>query len=94
MYRFFNDTYWSNTTRYRYDEKESMHVYEIEAAGKAKSDVDIKHQNDFLIIKIGDITYNAWLANDADMDNIKAIMKYGLLTITIPSKKGKDIKVE
>ena len=93
----FNDyfcSYLKGDSSYKFDNEQNTHVYEIKAAGMSKEDVSVEHLNGWLHITIGDKSYRASVSSDADINKIKAVMKYGLLTIILPSKDKVKIEVD
>jgi HSP20 family molecular chaperone IbpA len=84
--------FFSNTT-YKFDN--DTHVITIEAVGKTKDDVKIKAENNELHISIGKNGYKWGIPSDANLKKLKAVIKYGLLTISVPSKnESKEFEVE
>ena len=72
-----------NRLTYKYQVKEDGLVFNVELPGKSKEDVKI-YNEDYI------------LRNKYDFDNVKAKMKNGLLTITVPQikKTEKQIQIE
>lgn len=86
---------------YKYQVTENGLVFNIELAGKSKEDVKIIKEDYSIIVKVDDnkysISYEDYLLRSKyDFDNIKAKMKNGLLTITVPQIKKieKEIEIE
>ena len=86
---------------YKYQVTENGLVFNIELAGKSKEDVKIVKEDYSIIVKVDDnkysISYEDYLLRSKyDFDNIKAKMKNGLLTITVPQIKKieKEIEIE
>jgi HSP20 family molecular chaperone IbpA len=96
------ESMYNKTIRYSYETTDKGLVLSFELAGKTKDDVKIKYANTGLNIKIDNKdTYAVYFDKYADVDNYnvnetKASMKNGLLTVTIPKKKEReyDIQVE
>lgn len=93
---------YNRTIRYSYETTDKALIISFELAGKSKENIKIKYINNGLNIKIDDKdSYVVYFDKYADVQNynineIKAIMKNGLLSITLPKKKEPeyDIQVE
>lgn len=71
----------------------------IELAGKSKEDVKIFKEYDSILVKVDDkkytITYDDFVHKSKyDYDAVKAKMKNGLLTITVPKNKKMEQQIE
>jgi HSP20 family molecular chaperone IbpA len=83
-----------NRLTYKYQVKEDGLVFNVELPGKSKEDVKI-----YIGINVEEnryrISYEDYiLRNKYDFDNVKAKMKNGLLTITVPQIKKVERKIE
>jgi len=90
-----------NKLIYKYQITENGLVFNIELAGKSKEDVKIFKEDSSIVIKVEDnryeISYEDYIFRAKyDFDNVKAKMKNGLLTITVPQIKKiqKNIEIE
>jgi HSP20 family molecular chaperone IbpA len=86
---------------YKYQTTENGLTFNIELAGKSKEDIKIFKEDFSIVIKVEDnryeISYEDFIFKAKyDFDNIKAKMKNGLLTITVPQIKKiqKNIEIE
>ena len=90
-----------NKLIYKYQITENGLVFNIELAGKSKENVKIFKEDSSIVIKVEDnryeISYEDYIFRSKyDFDNVKAKMKNGLLTITVPQIKKiqKNIEIE
>jgi HSP20 family molecular chaperone IbpA len=90
-----------NRLTYKYQVKEDHLVFNVELPGKSKEDVKIYNEDYYIGINVEEnryrISYEDYiLRNKYDFDNVKAKMKNGLLTITVPQikKTEKQIQIE
>ena len=90
-----------NKLIYKYQITENGLAFNIELAGKSKEDVKIFKEDSSIVIKVEDnryeISYGDYIFRAKyDFDNVKAKMKNGLLTITVPQIKKiqKNIEIE
>jgi len=90
-----------NKLTYKYQVKEDSLVFNVELPGKSKEDVKIYNEDYYININVEEnkyiINYEDYiLRNKYDFDNVKAKMKNGLLTITVPQikKTEKQIQIE
>ena len=90
-----------NKLIYKYQSTENGLTFNIELAGKSKEDVKIFKEDSSIVIKVEDnryeISYEDYIFRAKyDFDNVKAKMKNGLLTITVPQIKKiqKNIEIE
>jgi HSP20 family molecular chaperone IbpA len=88
-----------NRLVYKYQVKEDSLVFNIELAGKSKEDVKIFNEDYYIGINVEDnryrISYEDYLLKSKyDFDNVKAKMKNGLLTITVPQIKKVEKQIE
>jgi HSP20 family molecular chaperone IbpA len=86
---------------YKYQTTENGLTFNIELAGKSKEEIKIFKEDFSIVIKVEDnryeISYEDFIFKAKyDFDNIKAKMKNGLLTITVPQikKTQKNIEIE
>jgi HSP20 family molecular chaperone IbpA len=86
---------------YKYQTTENGLTFNIELAGKSKEEIKIFKEDFSIVIKVEDnryeISYEDFIFKAKyDFDNIKAKMKNGLLTITVPQIKKiqKNIEIE
>lgn len=89
------------TLTYKYQVNNDGLTFNIELAGKSKEDVKLFKEDYSIVIKVNDnkynISYEDFIYNlKYDFDNLKAKMKNGLLTITVPvvKKIEKQIEIE
>ena len=90
-----------NRLTYKYQVKEDGLVFNVELPGKSKEYVKIYNEDYYIGINVEEnkyrISYEDYiLRNKYDFDNVKAKMKNGLLTITVPQIKKieKQIQIE
>ena len=90
-----------NKLIYKYQITENGLAFNIELAGKSKEDVKIFKEDSSIAIKVEDnryeISYEDYIFRSKyDFDNVRAKMKNGLLTITVPQIKKiqKNIEIE
>ena len=90
-----------NKLVYKYQVTEDGLTFNIELAGKSKEDVKIFKEESAIVIDVDDNTYSIsysdyLLRHRYDFDNVRAKMKNGLLTITVPQikKVEKQIQIE
>ena len=87
--------YWYNHSKANYKFDSDTHVIEIEAVGKTKEDVSVKSENNVLSVSVGESIYYWDIPRDANIKKLKAVIKYGLITISVPSKnESKTFEVE
>lgn len=87
------------TLTYRYQVTNDGLNFNIELAGKSKEDVKLLKEDSAIVVKVEDdkyhISYEDFLyTSKYDFDNLKAKMKNGLLTITVPHLKKVERKIE
>jgi len=93
---------YNKTIRYSYESTDKELILKFELAGKSKDDVKIKYSKNTFNIKINEKdTYAVYFDKYEDIENYnvdetKASMKNGLLSVYIPKKKERecDIKIE
>ena len=88
-----------NKLVYKYQVTEDGLTFNIELAGKSKEDVKIFKEDYFIAINVNDnkyrISYEDYLLKSKyDFDNVRAKMKNGLLTITVPQIKKIEKQIE
>jgi len=88
-----------NRLYYKYTVNEEGININIELAGKSKEDIKIFKEYDAIIVKVDDkkytITYDDFVHKSKyDYDAIKAKMKNGLLTITVPKNKKLEQQIQ
>ncbi len=81
-----------NKLTYKYQVTEDGLTFNVELAGKSKEDVKIFKEDYSIAINVNDnkyiISYEDYLLRSKyDFDNVRAKMKNGLLTITVPQIK-------
>lgn len=91
---------------YDYKEEDNKYVMQFIAAGYEKSEIKIKLENNYLVIKsnkeqesklvASTVNYKFRLPYDANLDTIKSNLKNGILTIEVFKKDEKliDINVD
>lgn len=84
---------------YRYQVTNEGLIFNIELAGKAKEDIKVFKEEQAIIVKVDEdkyhINYDDFIYNTKyDFENVKAKMKNGLLTITVPSIKKIERQIE
>jgi HSP20 family molecular chaperone IbpA len=87
------------TLTYKYQSTNDGLVFNIELAGKAKEDVKIFKEDDALAVHVNDnkyhINYEDFISiHKYDFNSVKAKMKNGLLTITVPSIKKEQKRID
>ena len=88
-----------NKLVYKYQVTEEGLTFNVELAGKSKEDVKIFREDYSIAINVNDnkyrISYEDYLLKSKyDFDNIRAKMKNGLLTITVPQIKKVEKQIE
>ena len=88
-----------NKLVYKYQVTEEGLTFNVELAGKSKEDVKIFKENYSIAINVNDnkyrISYEDYLLKSKyDFDNVRAKMKNGLLTITVPQIKKIEKQIE
>ena len=90
-----------NKLVYKYQVTEEGLTFNVELAGKSKEDVKIFKEDYSIAINVNDnkyrISYEDYLLKSKyNFDNVRAKMKNGLLTITVPQikKVEKHIEIE
>lgn len=88
-----------NKLVYKYQVTEEGLTFNVELAGKSKEDVKIFKEDYSIAINVNDnkyrISYEDYLLKSKhDFDNVKAKMKNGLLTITVPQIKKIEKQIE
>ena len=88
-----------NRLTYKYQVKEDGLVFNVELPGKSKEDVKIYNEDYYIGINVEEnryrISYEDYvLRKKYDFDNVKAKMKNGLLTITVPQIKKIEKQIE
>ena len=88
-----------NKLTYKYQVNEDGLTFNIELAGKSKEDIKIFKEDYSIAINVNDnkyrISYEDYLLKSKyDFDNVRAKMKNGLLTITVPQIKKVEKQIE
>ena len=88
-----------NKLVYKYQVTEDSLTFNVELAGKSKEDVKIFKEDYSIAINVNNnkyrISYEDYLLKSKyDFDNIRAKMKNGLLTITVPQIKKVEKQIE
>ena len=88
-----------NKLVYKYQVTEEGLTFNVELAGKSKEDVKIFREDYSIAINVNDnkyrISYEDYLLKSKyDFDNVRAKMKNGLLTITVPQIKKIEKQIE
>jgi len=88
-----------NKLVYKYQVTEDGLTFKVELAGKSKEDVKIFKEDYSIAINVNDskyrISYEDYiLKSKYDFDNVRAKMKNGLLTITVPQIKKVEKQIE
>ena len=88
-----------NKLVYKYQVTEEGLTFNVELAGKSKEDVKIFKEDYSIAINVNDnkyrISYEDYLLKSKyDFDNVRAKMKNGLLTITVPQIKKIEKQIE
>jgi HSP20 family molecular chaperone IbpA len=88
-----------NKLYYKYTVNEEGININIELAGKSKEDVKVFKEHDAILVKFDDkkytITYDDFVHKSKyDYDAVKAKMKNGLLTITVPKNKKLEQQIQ
>ena len=88
-----------NKLTYKYQVNEDGLTFNIELAGKSKEDIKIFKEDYSIAINVNDnkyrISYEDYLLKSKyDFDNVRAKMKNGLLTITVPQIKKIEKQIE
>ena len=88
-----------NKLTYKYQVNEDGLTFNVELAGKSKEDVKIFKEDYSIAINVNDnkyrISYEDYLLKSKyDFDNVRAKMKNGLLTITVPQIKKIEKQIE
>jgi HSP20 family molecular chaperone IbpA len=88
-----------NKLTYKYQVTEDGLVFSIELAGKSKEDVKIFKEDYSIAVNINNnkyrISYEDYiLRSKYDFENVRAKMKNGLLTITVPQIKKIEKQIE
>lgn len=88
------------TLRYSYDTTDKELLFKFELAGKSKENVKVFNKDNSINIKVDDKdTYYVDLerfyeSGEYDLEETKANLKNGLLTISIPKKKIRQREIE
>jgi HSP20 family molecular chaperone IbpA len=88
-----------NKLVYKYQVTEEGLTFNVELAGKSKEDVKIFKEDYSIAINVNNnkyrISYEDYiLRSKYDFDNVRAKMKNGLLTITVPQIKKIEKQIE
>ena len=88
-----------NKLVYKYQITEDSLTFNVELAGKSKEDVKIFKEDYSIAVNVNNnkyrISYEDYLLKSKyDFDNIRAKMKNGLLTITVPQIKKVEKQIE
>ena len=88
-----------NKLVYKYQVTEEGLTFNVELAGKSKEDVKIFREDYSIAINVNDnkyrISYEDYLLKSKyDFDDVRAKMKNGLLTITVPQIKKIEKQIE
>ena len=88
-----------NKLTYKYQVNEDGLTFNVELAGKSKEDIKIFKEDYSIAINVNDnkyrISYEDYLLKSKyDFDNVRAKMKNGLLTITVPQIKKIEKQIE
>ena len=89
---------YTKALRYHAELENENLVLKIQIPGKSKEEVRLSMENDSLKVSISekenyfiDVSRYYYLGGyDYDLESIKASMKHGLLTVTVPKIKTKD----
>jgi len=87
------------TLTYRYQVNNDGLTFNIELAGKSKDDIKLFKEDWSIVVKVNDnkyhISYEDFIyGSKYDFDNLKAKLKNGLLTITVPVIKKTERQIE
>jgi HSP20 family molecular chaperone IbpA len=88
-----------NKLTYKYQVAEDSLIFNVELAGKSKEDVKIFKEDYSIAVNVNNnkyrISYEDYLSRSKyDFDNVRAKMKNGLLTITVPQIKKIEKQIE
>jgi HSP20 family protein len=88
-----------NRLYYKYTVNDQGLNFNIELAGKSKEDVKVFREEEAIVVKVNDQKYIIGYEDFAysslyDYDSVKAKMKNGLLTITVPKIKKIEKQIE
>ena len=88
-----------NKLVYKYQVTEEGLTFNVELAGKSKEDVKVFKEDYSIAINVNDnkyrISYEDYLLKSKyDFDDVRAKMKNGLLTITVPQIKKVEKQIE
>ena len=83
----------SNALTYRSATEEKSLIIEVEVPGVDPADIDVNFDSSILIVEAP--TGSMSLAIDAalDIDDIQADIKWGLLTLRIPRRAARSVKI-
>lgn len=67
--------------------------YEIDLPGIAPEDLKLKVEDRKLLLDCAKDKYSLRIPADVDPEGIKAKLKYGVLTLTLPNKKSSSVEI-
>lgn len=79
--------------RYDVDTSKENAVLKVSAAGVAKDNIEVDVNVDIITVKIEDTVRRFKISNDYIAEDVTASYENGLLTLTIPRKKTKTVKI-
>jgi HSP20 family molecular chaperone IbpA len=83
----------SNALTYRTETEDKSLIIEVEVPGIDPADIDVNFDSSILCIEAPSGTMSLAIDAGLDIDDIKADIKWGLLTLRIPRRAARSVKI-
>lgn len=83
----------SNALTYRTETEDKSLIIEVEVPGIDPADIDVNFDSSILCIVAPSGTMSLAIDAGLDIDDIKADIKWGLLTLRIPRRAARSVKI-
>jgi HSP20 family molecular chaperone IbpA len=83
----------SNALTYRTETEDKSLIIEVEVPGVDPADIDVNFDSSILCIVAPSGTMSLAIDAGLDIDDIKADIKWGLLTLRIPRRAARSVKI-
>jgi HSP20 family molecular chaperone IbpA len=83
----------SNALTYRTSTEDKSLVIEVEVPGVDPATIDVNFDSSILVVEAPSGTMSLAIDAALDIDDIKADIKWGLLTLRIPRRSSRSVKI-
>jgi HSP20 family molecular chaperone IbpA len=83
----------SNALTYRTNTEDKSLIIEVEVPGVDPAEIDVNFDSSILCIEAPSGTMSLAIDAGLDIDDIKAEIKWGLLTLRIPRRAARSVKI-